>query len=328
MERGRAQTNRTRTTQQRPQQRPPQRRRRKKKNYTLHYLVLFLFCLGLGITLCLTVLFNVEKIVVENNSYYSDQELISRSGIINGDNLFRINSSDTEKMLEDRFPYIQSVKVKRRLPSTVVLDITEEVPAAAVYTDDGYVIVSETGKALKRGVDAPPGDIPVLLGLEEHSFTVGSYVYKRTEERERVLDDKIILLQNFQSQCKAQALEPLTYIDISDNGELMALYDGRILIDFGGEIDLEKKISFVQKVLSDGIAENHPLSGYSNENFEGTIDITDRKQLHTRALAVSMVADARAFTIFSEEEALEEELPEEDSETPQDEEEENRKETE
>ncbi len=304
--------------QSRPAQRPQQRRkpaRRRKRSKTLYYLILFLFCLGLGITLCMTVLFKVEKIVVENNTFYSDQELISRSGIIQGDNLFRINDGDTEKMLEDRFPYIQSVEVKRRLPATILLDITEEVPTVAAYSSEGYVILSATGKVLKTKVDAPPGDIPVLLGLEEQTFTVGSYVYQLTAERERVLDDKLVLLQKFLNHCEAQALEPLTYVDINDSGELKALYDERILIDFGGEIDLEKKINFVQKVLADGIANNHPLSGYTNDNFEGTIDITDRKQLHTRALAVSTIADARAFTIFSEEEAdenLEDELSEEE----------------
>ena len=90
-------------------QRRPQQRRRKKK-YTLHYLLLFLFCIGLGITLCMTVLFKVNSIKVENNSYYSDEELITRSGIAKGDNLFRIGATDIEAMLEDRFPYIRSVK--------------------------------------------------------------------------------------------------------------------------------------------------------------------------------------------------------------------------
>lgn len=298
-------------------QRRPQQRRRKKK-YTLHYLLLFLFCIGLGITLCMTVLFKVNSIKVEHNSYYSDEELITRSGIAKGDNLFRIGATDIEAMLEDRFPYIRSVNIKRRLPATIIIDVKEEVPMGSAYTDEGYAIVSDTGKVLENKVYEAQSDIPVLLGLEEQTYTVGSYLYERSEDRSRVLAEKVQLIQRFMEKANEQGLDDLTYIEITDSSEIKVLYDERILIDFGGEIDLEKKITFVLRVLADGIAENHPLSGYTNENFEGTIDITDRKQLRTRALAIDTVADSRAFTVFEDEDAFfaeGEELPADDDET-------------
>ncbi len=323
MERGQAKKSRPNNTGKKPQgqkkntaRRPAQSRpqkRRRKKNRSFQYLLLFVFCMALGITICMSILFKVEKIVVENNTYYSDQELVSRSGILVGDSLFRINDGDTEKMLEDRFPYIRSIEVKRRLPATIVLDVVEETPAAAIYADDQYVIVSMTGKVLKKDVMTPPGNVPVLLGLDDQKYTVNSYVYKLTEERERVLEDKIVTMQKFLTKCEAQNLGPLTYIDITDSGEIKALYDGRILISFGGEIDLDKKISFIMKVLDEGIAEKHPNSNYTNENFQGTIDITNRKQLHTRPVAVSTIVDQRAFTDFSKADGTAEEK--EDTET-------------
>lgn len=310
--------------QQQSRGRPPQRRRRKK--YTLHYFILFLFCLGVGLALCFTVLFKVNSIKVEGNSYYSSEELISRSGIQKEQGLFDFSASDIEKMLEDRFPYIQDVQIKRRLPTTVVIKVKEEEPVGAAYTEDGYVVISRTGKVLKTKVNAPPGDVPVILGMEDEVFTVGSYldeVQTVNGQKTRVLIEKMQKLQNFLDVTESMAFGDLTYISISDNGEIEVLYDGRILIDFGGEIDLSKKIAFVQKVLADGIAENHPLSGYTNDNFEGTIDITDRKQLRTRAIAVNSIRDERAFTVFEDDEAFfaedeeTEELPEE--ELPEDE---------
>ncbi len=322
MERGQA--TRSRRPQQRTMEQTPRRRqtRRRKKKYTLHYLLLFLFCLGLGITLCMTVLFKVNSIKVENVSYYSSEELISRSGIAKGDNLFRINVSDIEAMLEDKFPYIQSVNIKRRLPATVILDVTEETPMGSAYTEEGFAVVSDTGKVLKSQLHQAEGNIPVLLGLEEEKFSVGSYLYQMTEDKTRVLTEKVQLIQRFLKEAEEQNLSDLTYVDINDSMEIKVLYDERILIDFGGEIDLAKKISFVLRVLEEGIAENHPLSGYTNENFEGTIDITNRKQLRTRALAISTLADQRAFAVFEEEDAFfaddeemvtEEEIPEEET---------------
>ena len=309
MERGRSRQ--ASRTQQRQRSQPArqvsqQRRspRRRKKKYTLHYLFLFLFCIAVGITICTNVLFKVSTIQVKNSSYYSSEELIARSGIDKGDKLFGINAADIEKMLEDRFPYLQSVNIKRRLPATIVIDVVEEIPMGAAYTEEGYVILSKTGKTLENKVNEAPTDIPVLLGLEEEKFSVGSYLYAKSSDGERQLNEKLQMIQRFIEAAEAQFLEPLTYIHITDIDEIKVLYEGRILIDFGSELDLDKKITFVQKVLTDGIANNHPLSGYTNDNFEGTIDITDRKQLHTRAIAVDSIADARAFTVFEDDEAF------------------------
>lgn len=286
--------------------RPPQRKKRKK--YVLHYLLLFAFCIGLGLTVCFTLLFKVGSIQVKNNSYshYSDEEIISRSGIVKEESLLQISAGDTEKMLLDRFPYLESVKVKRRLPSTVIIDIKEETEIAAAYTDEGYSVISATGKVLSTKLGKAPDDIPVLFGIEDETFRIGDYLYKLQKDdggkKSKVIIEKVQKLQDFLKIAESLNFGNLTYIDISDNGEIKALYDKRILINFGGEIDLDKKIMFVQKVLQDGIAENHKNSGYTNENFEGTIDITNRKQLRTRAVAIKSIQDERAYAVFEDEE--------------------------
>ena len=303
MERGQhRQVTRTQQTRQGTQVRRNPRRRKQK--YTLHYLFLFIFCIAVGITICTNVLFKVSTIQVRNNTYYSSEELISRSGIDKGDKLFGINVTDTEKMLEDRFPYLQSVNIKRRLPATIVIDVVEESPMGAAYSDEGYAIISKSGKVLESKLNEAPADIPVLLGLEDEKFSVGSYIYSKNTDEKRQLNEKLQMIQHIVEEADAQQLNPLTYIHITDINEIKVLYDRRILIDLGGEIDLNKKITFVQRVLADGIAKNHPLSGYTNDTFEGTIDITNRKQLHTRAISVDSVADARAFTVFEDEEAF------------------------
>ncbi len=333
MQRGQDPRRQTARPAQRVQQRPSQQRqrtRRRRKSYTLHYLLLFVFCIVLGVTLCTNVLFKVSTIQVKNNSYYSSEEIITRSGIKKEDKLFGINTGYIEGMLEDRFPYIQSLEIKRHLPATVVIELVEETPMGAAYTDDGYAIVSATGKVLKNKVKAPPGDIPVLLGLEDMTYTVGSYLYELAEEdgkNTRIIAPKVQLIQEFTEKAAEYGLDELTYISISDSEEIVVLYDERILMDFGGEIDMEKKLNFVKTVLEQGIANNHPLSGYNNDNFEGTIDITDRKQLRTRAQAIRTIADERAFTVFETEdvflgedaevsEEAEEEAPEEIEEQP------------
>ena len=79
-----------------PPKRTPSSRRRSRK-YAIHYFLLFVFCIGLGLTLCFTVFFKVDIIKIKNNTFYSNEEVIARSQIQKGDNLFQINTKDVEK---------------------------------------------------------------------------------------------------------------------------------------------------------------------------------------------------------------------------------------
>lgn len=276
--------------------------KRRSKKYAIHYFLLFVFCIGLGLTLCFTVLFKVDSIKIKNNTFYSNEEVIARSKIQKGDNLFQINIKDTERMLQDRFSYFASVRVKRSLPTTVIIEVQEEEPIAAAYTEQGYAVLGYSGKVLETRVKEPPANLMVVLGLEENNFSAGSYLYEKETSKKKnktpVLSERMEMLQQFYTVTKEKNLGPITYVDLTNASRIKALYDKRILIDFGSELDLEKKVDFINVVLERGIAQEHKLSGYTDENFEGTIDITNSKQLRTRAVAISTIWDERAFEVF------------------------------
>ncbi len=322
-----------------PPKRTPSSRRRSRK-YAIHYFLLFVFCIGLGLTLCFTVFFKVDIIKIKNNTFYSNEEVIARSQIQKGDNLFQINTKDVEKMLQDRFHYFASVKVRRSLPTSVVIEVTEEEPIAAAYTGEGYAILSYSGKVLETRVKEPPENLMVVLGMEENNFNAGSYLYEKPEKEKKnktpVLMERMEMLQQFYTVTSEKNLEPITYVDLTNASSITALYDERILISFGSELDLAKKVDFVNTVLERGIAQEHKSSGYTDANFQGTIDITSSKQLRTRAVAIDTIWDERAFEIFEgdtiedlakpeegdgeangEEEELQEEVPPQEAMEPQ-----------
>lgn len=85
------------------------RRKRKKRSYTLYYLLLLFFVLISGITLSVTVFFNIETIEVTGNKLHSSEEIIQQSGIEKGNNLFRINPEKAETSLLAAFGDMDSV---------------------------------------------------------------------------------------------------------------------------------------------------------------------------------------------------------------------------
>lgn len=99
-------------------------KKRYKKNYTLNYIFFGLIFFGITITLSLTVLFNIENIEVRGNENIEQSEIIELSGIQKGDNMFRLSSKKIEKRVIGKNIRIEDIKLKRKLPNTVILDVT------------------------------------------------------------------------------------------------------------------------------------------------------------------------------------------------------------
>lgn len=156
--------------------------RKKKKHRKKHYLVRLL---GVATAVIAFVLFlfspffNVDKITVTGNHYYSDKEVIVMSGAVTGNNLiFKPGKKKIIKNLETN-PYFREVNVKRRLPSTLEIDVEERKQVANIKYGNKYVVISESGIILRIGSIDPK--LTLLKGLTLSKIKVGEQV--RAEEK-------------------------------------------------------------------------------------------------------------------------------------------------
>lgn len=76
------------------------RRRRRRGKMTLHYIFLLFFLLAAGITLSLTVFFEVESISVIGTDKYTQEEIIATSGLQVGENLFRTDLAAAKESVQ------------------------------------------------------------------------------------------------------------------------------------------------------------------------------------------------------------------------------------
>ena len=77
----------------------------------------------------------MKSIEVEGNHYYKDNEVINLAGARTGVNLFwGISTGDLKDSLS-KDPYFAEVKVKRELPSTLVIEVVERQQIAAIDSD-------------------------------------------------------------------------------------------------------------------------------------------------------------------------------------------------
>lgn len=110
------------------------RRRRRRSRFGFLMKLLCIIAVVVALTMGATVFFRVEEIVVSGNSRYSPEEIVEVSGIRNGDNLYGINKNKISGEMRQQLPYIEGVSIRRSLPNTILINVTECSVAATIAT--------------------------------------------------------------------------------------------------------------------------------------------------------------------------------------------------
>lgn len=218
-----------------------QRKARKRRKITPFLIVVSLFILAAAVYLCLTMLFNVDRIIIEGNTLYEERELIETSGIEKGENLFEVDTAYAENKLYSVFNYVETVEVKRSFPNAVTITITEAEPFSVIEEADGYTLVSAGGKVLERGLEEVPYGLLSVRGLS----TITS-----TEDDVKRMD----LMQSIINSMKKLEMEGYNFLDLSDTLEIVMIYDDRVRVNLGNELQLEYKLQFADKVITEDLS--------------------------------------------------------------------------
>ena len=156
------------------------RKNRRKKIIIRSVLGLIFFCVGT--ILALTLFFNINSIVVSGDAIYSDEKIIEISEVSTGDNLIFLSEKNLNKKISKELPYIGSVKIKRRLPSTLEIVIAKTDAYMAVLSDGCYTVLDKDCKVLEAGLETI-GENIILVNLGEvESANVGEVIQIKNEK--------------------------------------------------------------------------------------------------------------------------------------------------
>ena len=156
-----------------------QKRRKRRTRAMICFLVLLFVCVGVFLFLR-TNYFNIKEIKVEGSTYYTETEIISMARAETGRNIvFDSGKADIEELLESN-AYFKKVTVKRKLPSTLVIQVEERPQIAAVEFGDSFIVIDDEGVILRK-TDVDP-KITILTGLTISKLTIGEQI--EAEEKE------------------------------------------------------------------------------------------------------------------------------------------------
>lgn len=171
-----------------PLKKKKKKKKRKKKRYFLKFLIFVVLCVGVGFFLS-SSFFDIQNMKVVNNEYYTSEQIIAKSKVKVATNIFAMKTKDVrDRLVAD--PYIKSVKVKRKLPETVIFDVVERKEFAAVPFGEEYIILDEEGLVLRMSNVEPA--LTQLLGMTLTAVDPGKPL---DVEENAVLTETLMLLK-------------------------------------------------------------------------------------------------------------------------------------
>jgi len=243
-------------------------KKRKKRNTFRKisiWLLVIITLLAVGVVLSLTVFFNITEVtVVGESKKYASEEILAQCTIDTGENLFLADTKTAKSMLEQNLPYIYNAEIKRKLPYTIEITVTDAVPAYSIRNKDKtYTLLDDNFKVLETEAEKAQG-ISILkadISKADAGFTI--------QFKDENIGDCLTRLAQAVKDNNFDTITAVYSNNISDN---YVVYDGRIDFKLGTCDNLENKIY-------QGLAACEKLN-QSNPNAKGTMNITGGKSIY------------------------------------------------
>ncbi len=231
-----------------------------KRRRILISVALFAVVIIIGAILSLTVLFKTEKIDVEGDEFYYDEQIIAFSNVTLQQNIFIGALNSTAQNIVDNLPYVEKAEIGFSIPDTITIKITDAVPSYVIKSDDKYLIVSQKGRILDWA-DENTDNLPQLSCGELTASDIGSYVSFSDDNVPEILSDITESLRN-------NEVENITEFDVTDTANITLNYDNRIKINIGLPEDIDYKIRTAMKIITEKLDPNN------TETVTGTLDVS------------------------------------------------------
>ena len=178
-----------------------------------------------------------------NNSLVNSETIISLSEIKTEQNIFKFSSGKAKEKIKEN-PYIENVKIHRKLPSTIQIEVEERVPTYSVDYVGKYAIINNQGYILEISEDNK--GLPIILNSKTAEGEITTNQRLNDEDLEK-LEDVLKIM----SSAKENNLDTeVTNIDINDKNEyIIYLEQEKKTIHLGDSSNLSNKMLYIVAIL-------------------------------------------------------------------------------
>jgi len=241
------------------------KKNKKVKSYRKLASILTFVIIVVAIIFAMSVFFKVSNITVEGNALYTDEEIISASGIDEGDTLFFVNRGEAASKIFAKLPYVSQVTVVRGLPNRVVIQVTESQAMAYIMIENTAWTLDQNCKVLESASIAEVATLIKVDGIELFAPTIGEIASTVAADA-----NKITYLSDILYQIKNRNMEDMvTYINMETITNPEFSYMGRFTVKLGGNDNTEYKFGLLEAAVAQ-----------LKDGDSGTFDLSIDKQAH------------------------------------------------
>ena len=155
-----------------------ERKMRRRRNFFKFILLILLSSVGMVLVLK-TNLFIIDEIEIIGNNKIEKEDLITASSISIGENIFKISIKSGEENIK-KISYTKDIKIKRKLPRKITMEILERKEIAQVKDISSFLIIDNDGNILDLKEDKSE-NLPIIIGLEIDNKTQGDNIFSEME---------------------------------------------------------------------------------------------------------------------------------------------------
>ena len=210
-------------------------KKRRSPRRLLKGLGFLLVCGGIMAIIVYSPLFTLQRVIIHGNTYITQDDVMNIGRLYMGQPLFQIETDAVTQDLRQDLR-IESAKVKRRVPDSLEIDLTERMPVATVASDYGYIDLDRQGKVIASYRSLHNMPIPLITGVSLHDLYVGD------DNPDEVVANMLAFLQ----QLDSNALNQLSEINIANKDAIMAYTNSSVQIRLGRLERMDEKAKLTQ----------------------------------------------------------------------------------
>ena len=239
------------------------RRKRRKKSgrspvFRLFSVVLILVVMIAGIS----VFFKLALIEVSGTQKYAPEDIIGASEVLIGENLFFINKFSVANKIFAGLPYVDEVKISRNLPDTLIIEIKESAPAAAIENDSNFWLIDKNVKILEKTDSETAGEYAKIIGVTLLAPAAGDHISVAENES----DKKGFILELLNAMSDKGIIEDVDEIDLEELSDISFALSGRFDVELGRTENIGYKLDYMLKIIDK-----------LEPNDKGTIDLKNEQ---------------------------------------------------
>ncbi len=235
--------------------------RRRRGSFGFLYKLLSTLAISAAIIVALTLFFRVDQVIVTGQQRYTAEEVVAATGVEIGDNLYLMDKNSIVSGMLEQLPYIENIRINRKLPDTLLVEVRECGRPMAVVQDGSAWLISPRGKIVEQTKPQAAKDYGVIDGCELLAPSVGTKIALATE----YASQQSSLLSLLEALEAAGELERVDAIHLDDLSMLTMDYIGRFTVQMPYEADYARKLRALRQIIDE--------SGAIQENMTGTFDM-------------------------------------------------------